>query len=74
MAMSKKVWMTACLFSAWIDHFILALKNQSSISLSCPHFLILDGHSFHVTLNVVARARAVGLHLLMLPLHCSHAM
>jgi hypothetical protein len=73
MAMSKKAWMTACLFSAWIDHFIVALKNHSSISLDCPH-LIMDGHSSHVTINIVEKARVVGLYLLTLPLHCSHAM
>jgi hypothetical protein len=74
MAMSKKAWMTACLFSAWIDHFIVALRNHNSISLASPHLLIVDGHSSHITIDVVEKARAVGLHLLMLPSHCSHAM
>jgi hypothetical protein len=74
MAMSKKAWMTACLFSAWLNHFILALRKQSSISVSSPHLLILDGHSSHVTLDIVRRARDVGLHLLTLPSHCSHAV
>jgi hypothetical protein len=66
--------MTATLFSAWIDHFILALRNHSSVSLTSPHLLILDGHSSHVSLDVVQRARAMGLYLLTLPSHCSHAM
>jgi hypothetical protein len=74
MAMSMKAWMTATLFSAWIDHFILALEKHSSVSLSSPHLLIMDGHSSHVTVDVVHRARVVGLHLLILPSHCSHAM
>jgi hypothetical protein len=74
MAMSTKAWMIACLFSAWIDHFILALKNHFSISLSSPHLVIMDGYSYHITLDVVERARAVGLHLLTLPSHCSCAM
>jgi hypothetical protein len=74
MAMSSKAWMTICLFSAWIDHFIHALQNHSSVSMSSPHLLILDGHSSHVTIEVVKRARAVGLHLLTLPSHYSHAM
>jgi hypothetical protein len=74
MAMSKKAWMTTCLFSAWLDHFILALRKQSSIFVSFPHLLILDGHSFHVTLDVVGRARVVGLHLLTLLLYYSHTM
>jgi hypothetical protein len=74
MAMSSKAWMTACLFLAWIDHFIQALQNHTTVSVSSPHLLILDGHSSHVTIEVVKRARAVGLHLLTLPSHYSHAM
>jgi hypothetical protein len=74
MAMSSKAWMTTCLFSAWIDHFIQALQNHTSVSVSSPHLLILDGHSSHVTIEVVKRAHAMGLHLLTLPSHCSHAM
>jgi hypothetical protein len=66
--------MTTCLFSAWIDHFIQALQNHSSISVTSPHLLILDRHNSHVTIEVVKRARAVGLHLLTLPSHCSHAI
>jgi hypothetical protein len=42
--------------------------------VSSPHLLILDGHSSHVTIEVVKRARAVGLHLLTLPSYCSHTM
>ena len=71
MAMSRKAWMTAYLFSVWIDHFIQALQNHSSISVSSPHLLVLDEH---VTIEVVKRARAMELHLLTLPLHYSHAM
>jgi hypothetical protein len=74
MAMSKKAWMTAFLFSAWLDHFILALKRLGKISPSCLHLLIMDGHSSHVTIDVVCKAKAIGLHLLTVPLHCSHAM
>jgi hypothetical protein len=74
MAMSSKAWMTAFLFSAWIDHFIQALRNHSSVSVSSPHLLIMDGHSSHITIDVVKRTRAVELHLLTLPSHCSHAM
>jgi hypothetical protein len=39
--MSNKAWMTTCLFLAWIDHFILALKNNSkccfTLFSSAPH-------------------------------------
>jgi hypothetical protein len=55
MAMSTKAWMTTYLFAAWIDHFILALKNHSTVSLSSPHLLIMDGHSSHITLDIVQK-------------------
>jgi hypothetical protein len=42
--------------------------------MSSLHLLIMDGHSSHVTIDVVKWAQAVGLHLLTLPSHCSHAM
>jgi hypothetical protein len=34
----------------------------------------MDCHSSHVTIDVVEKASAVGLHLLTLPSHCSYAM
>jgi hypothetical protein len=74
MAMSSKAWMTTCLFSAWIDHFVQALQNHSGVSVSSPHLLILDGHNSHVTIEVVKRVCALGLHLLTLPFYYSHAM
>jgi hypothetical protein len=36
--------------------------------------LVLDGHGSHVTMDVVKTAHAVGLDLLTLPSHTSHAM
>ena len=74
MAMSSKAWMTAFLFSIWIDYFIQALRNHSSVSVSSPHLFIMDGHNSYITIDVVKRACIVGLHVLTLRLHCSHAM
>jgi hypothetical protein len=39
-----------------------------------PHLLILDRHNSHVTIEVVAKAKEVGLHLVTLPSHTSHAL
>jgi hypothetical protein len=67
--------MTGHLFKSWIEHFV---KNVSDcglgISPHCRHLLILDGHGSHVTTDVVKTARAVGLDMLTLPSHTSHAM
>jgi hypothetical protein len=57
-----------------MDHFIQALQKHSNVSVSSPHLLIMDRHSSHVTVDVVRRACVVGLHLLTLPSHYSHAM
>jgi hypothetical protein len=53
MAMHGRAWMTTYLFSAWISHFIEAVKGIGGISPSQRHLLILDGHNSHVTLEVV---------------------
>ena len=74
MAIQKKAWMTGQLFKSWIGHFI---KNVRECGLEifplCCHLLILDGHGSHVTMDVKI-ARSVGLDLLTLPSHTSHAM
>ena len=38
------------------------------------HFLLLDGHNSHVTLEVARAAKAVGLDLVSLSSHTSHAL
>jgi hypothetical protein len=63
MAMSNKAWMSAFLFSTWIDHLIFTLENHNDISPSFPHFLVKDGHSSHNTIDVVHEACVGGLHL-----------
>jgi hypothetical protein len=75
MAMQPKAWMTGHLFKSWIRHFVKNVKDYGlDISPSRRHLLILDGHGSHVTVDVVKTARSVGLDLLTLPSHTSHAM
>jgi hypothetical protein len=63
------------LFKSWIRHFVKNVRDCGlGISSSCRHLLILDGHGSHVTVDVVKTARSVGLDLLTLPSHTSHAM
>jgi hypothetical protein len=66
--------MTSCLFSAWVSHFLEAVSKLGGISPECHHLLILDGHNSHVTLEVIMEAKRVGLDLLTLPSHTSHAL
>ena len=74
MAMQPEGWMTATLFSHWISHFIQSLQKKGGISPSNRHLLIVDGHSSHVTMEVVHKAMEVGLDILTLPSHTSHRL
>jgi hypothetical protein len=74
MSMQPRAWMTSYLFSTWISHFIECVQSIGGISTKNRHLLILDGHSSHVTLDIVQEARTVGLDLLTLPSHTFHAL
>lgn len=74
MAMQQRAWMTTYLFSAWISHFIASIQQTYGISPTLRHLLILDGHNSHCTLEVVRAAKNVGLDLITLPSHTSHAL
>ena len=52
-SMQPHVWMIAYLFNAWISPFIECVQSTGGISIDNRHLLILDGHSRHVTLDVV---------------------
>jgi hypothetical protein len=75
MAMQEKAWMTGHLFKSWIGHFVKNVREYGlEISLVCRLLLTLDGHGSHITMDVVKTACSVGLDLLTLPSHTSHAM
>jgi hypothetical protein len=74
MAMQSQAWMTSYLFSVWISHFLKSMSKLSGISPQCRHFLIVDGHNSHVTLDVVLEGKRVGLDFLILPFYTSHAL
>jgi hypothetical protein len=74
MAMQPRAWMTSYLFGAWVSRFIELVRASGSITPEYRHLLILDGHISHVSVEVVQEARRVGLDLLTLPSHTSHAL
>ena len=49
-------------------------KERSWVDLTNRHLLILDGHNFHVTLEVVKISMELGLDMVSLPSHTSHAL
>jgi hypothetical protein len=74
MAMQPRAWMISYLFGAWVSRFIELVQEAGSISPDHRHLLILDGHISHVSIEVVLEERRVGLDLLTLLVHTSHAL
>lgn len=54
--------------------FIKLLEEKGGVSLEHKHLLIIDGHAFHVTLDIVHQAMQIGIDFLALPSHTSHAL
>jgi hypothetical protein len=44
------------------------------MSFTNKHLLILDGHDNHVTLETIEHAKDIGLDMITLPFHTSHAL
>ena len=74
MGMQSNAWMMKWLFESWVLHFIQCLTKELGIDLSNMHLLILDGHNSHVKLEVVRIAMELGLDIISLPSHMSHAL
>jgi len=74
LAMQKKVWITHELFREWLLHFPLNVENFMALAHPIATLLILDGHSSHVTLEVIKLAMSKGLDMLTFPSHISHAL
>jgi len=72
MAMQKKTWMTSFLFNEFLNFFTRSVLG--GISLTNNHFLILDEHDNHVTLEVIKQAHKFGLYMVIFPTHNPHAL
>ena len=65
---SETGWITSDLFVEWFKFFI------RNIPRTLPVLLIQDGHSSHVSIELVELARENGVYLLCLPSHTSHIL
>ena len=65
---SKSGWVNQDLYLEWLRFFI------SSIPAARPVLLIEDGHSSHISLEVIELAQENDIHLLCLPSHTSHLL
>ena len=65
---SPKGWINKDIFFRWLDFFI------KSIPKARPVLLIYDGHSSHISMEVIEKARKNDIHLLCLPSHGTHIL
>lgn len=72
MAIQKKAWMTTYLFKQWLSFFQQSIPE--GISPANCHLLVLDGHGSHVGLEAMEQAKTMGLDIITLPSHTSHAL
>jgi hypothetical protein len=72
MAMQKKAWIIAFLFKEFLSFFKRSILG--GVSFTNRHLLIMDGHGNHVTLEAIEHAKNIGLDMITLPFHTSHAL
>jgi hypothetical protein len=72
MAMQTKAWMTSFVFKEFLSFSKRSIPG--GISLINRHLLILDVHNSHVTLEAIKQAHELGLNMVTLPTHTSHAL
>jgi hypothetical protein len=48
--------------------------HDGNLCTTNQHLLVLDGHNSHVTIDVVHKAKKMGLDLITLPSHTSYAL
>ncbi len=64
--------MTSYLFKEWLSLFRKFIPW--GISKNNPHLLILDGHGSHVMIEAFEQVIEIGLDMVTLPSHTSHAL
>jgi hypothetical protein len=70
--MQKQTWMISYLFKEWLSLFSKSIPW--GISQDNPHLLILDGHGSHVMIEAFEQVIEIGLNMVTLPSHTSHAL
>jgi len=69
---NKSGWINQELFTSWFEHFLKFVQPQYRPE---PVLLLMDGHSSHTqNLDVIEKARANNVILLVFPSHCTHKL
>ena len=67
---SKTGWMSTGLFRQCLEHII----NHTKCTKEHPILLILDNHESHVCVEIIIRAKEMGVIKLTFPPHCSYRL
>ena len=67
-AAQKKAWVTSELYLKWFKFFIQQIPPAQ------PILLIQDGHSSHITVELIESAKENNIHILCLPSHTTHLL
>jgi len=67
-AHSKSSFVDSELFEKWFDRFIVSVPPKR------PLLLLMDGHLSHITLNIIRKATAQDIHILIFPAHLTHLL
>lgn len=65
---SESGWINSDLFFQWFTFFV------ENIPPARPVLLLQDGHSSHISIELIELARENDVHLLCLPAHCTHIL
>ena len=68
LAAQKKGWVTSKLYLRWFKFFL------SQIPPLRPILLIQDGHSSHITVDLIQLAKENDIHIMCLPSHTTHVL
>ena len=68
LAGQKKGWVTTELYLRWFQFFI------ENIPPTRPVLLIHDGHSSHISIDLIELAKSNNVHILCLPAHTTHVL
>jgi hypothetical protein len=71
MAMQKNAWMTSFLLKKFLSFFKKSIP--CGISQTYRHWLILDGHRLHFTLETIDEMHEFHLYMINVPSHTLHA-
>lgn len=67
---SESGWMESVHFVEWFDKIFIEYVKE----LDGPKLLVFDGHTSHISIELIELARENDVHLLCLPAHSSHVL